>query len=277
MNFRDKITGKFHAARALSLFMRYLRNWPEVWEAFRSGGHGPPLQLRGGSGGGGGGGITLYHEEGDDTFCLFREIFIDRCYTRHGFYRPRPTDVVMDLGANVGFFALFLEWYARGIRVHCFEPGGITRQRLERNINANGLGEFVVVHPFALSDRSGLVHLKTAKLAAQRSIFDNEFVDTAGDQEEVRCISLDEAVELTNAEHIDLLKMDVEGAEIEVVEGADPKTWDRIERVAFEFHDRFRSGCRERVTKVLAARGFKRIEIGMTSHLEGMGLMHASR
>jgi 31-O-methyltransferase len=269
MNLRDRITGKINAARSLSQFIRYVRNWPEVWEAYRSGGPCPPLQLRGG--------ITLYHEEGDDTFCLFREIFVDRCYTRNGFYHPRPTDVVIDLGANVGFFALFLEWYARGIHVHCFEPGGETRTRLERNISANGLGAFVAVHPFALSDRSGVVHLNTAKLAAQRSIFENEFMDTAGDKEEVRCISLDEAVELTHSERIDLLKIDVEGAEIEVAEGADPRTWDRIERVAFEFHDLFRPGCRERVTKILTARGFKRIEVGMTSHLEGMGLIHARR
>src|SRR5262249_32277270 len=135
MRLRDHLRGKLYAARTLAQFASMLENWRAVWDAYRGKAPIPPLRLRGG--------ITLYHEPGDDTFALFREIFLDHCYTRAGFYRPRPADTVIDLGANVGFFALYLQWRARGIRIHCFEPAVETRRRLGHNIEANHLTESV--------------------------------------------------------------------------------------------------------------------------------------
>lgn len=269
MTSRALIQGKIQSLRSLVQFAGYFRNWSEVWSAYRSKKTLPPLQLRKNN-------ITIYHDDRDDAIALFREIFVEECYTFQGFYDPKPSDVVVDLGANVGFFTLFLASRAPGIRVHCFEPGRETRERLTRNVQANGLERTVTIHPYAISGCAGVVHFNTAKNAAQRSIFINEFIND-GESEDVACISLDQVVEMTDVDRIDLLKMDIEGAEIEAVENADPKIWDRIDRVAFEFHDRFRPGCRERVCTVLAKHGFDRIVNLPIPHLEGMGMIHASR
>ncbi|MFO0951608.1 MAG: FkbM family methyltransferase [Isosphaeraceae bacterium] len=251
MRFREWITAKWKAAEALAMFVRSFRNWREVWEAYRRCRPLPTLVLRNG--------MTIQHGPGDDPILLYREIFAGHCYTRGGFYTPRAGDTVIDLGANIGFFAVYLQHVARGVRVHCFEPAGETRARLERNIAANGLGEFVTVYPLAVSDRAGVLTLKGSSLTSHRSIFDRETGTDDGD-ETVQTVSLAEAVALTGAESIDLLKIDVEGAEIEVVDSGDESVWPRVRRVMVEYHDLFRPGCSTRVAEVLRSQEFDAVE-----------------
>src|SRR5437773_6326479 len=115
----QQIAGKWQALSALASQLRYFKNGMEVFRAFRAAQPLPPLQLRSG--------LTLFHGPTDNACSLFREIFVERCYTRDGFYSPAPSDCVMDFGANIGFFAAYLQCAAPGINVHCFEPAASTR------------------------------------------------------------------------------------------------------------------------------------------------------
>ena len=268
-SFIRRVAGKWHAVRVLYEFRRYLKNWRAVWGAYRLGLPAPPLELNGG--------LTLYHDGlEDDAVRLFQEIFVDRCYTRGGFYRPRAGDTVLDLGANIGAFALAMQWQARGVRVHSFEPASDTRARLERNVAENGLGGLVTVHPCAVAGAPGLLRLKRGGIAGHSSLFASRFV-AGGGEEEVRAVGLAEAVALTGSATVDLLKIDIEGAEIEVVEGADTATWAKVRRVAVEYHDLFRPGCRERVCRVLKAQGFPAIETLPEPTTPELGLVRAFR
>ena len=227
----------------------------------------PPFLLRNG--------LTLHHGPNDDAILLFREIFLDRVYSQGGFYSPKSTDTVLDLGANIGFFALWLQSQARGIRVLSFEPAAESRARLEQNIKANGLEASVRVYPFAVSDLSKVVSLRRAESSGHRSLF--ERVTTTEDGENVQAVDLAFAVEQSGVDVIDLLKIDVEGSEIEIVEGASAEVWKRIKRVVIEYHDLFRPGCRERVEVVLKCEGFAHIETLPEPGVPGLGLIRASR
>lgn len=263
----SRLAGKWHAARSLWEFVRAFRNWKDVWAAYRSRGPVPPLEFRSG--------LVLHHGPGDDPFYLFREIFVDDVYLGRGFYDPRPGDTIVDIGANIGAFALMIESRARGARVHCFEPGPSTRETLERNVAANGLGEYVAVHPYAVSDRRGVVELMRADSPVHRSLFANDYA--RGGSDEVETLPLAEALDLAGGGRVDLLKVDVEGAEIEIVEGMDPADWGRVERAVIEYHDFFRPGCRGRVERALGAAGFARIETFEEPTMDGLGLIRARR
>jgi len=264
----DRIHGKWHAAGSLGQFIQYFRNWREVWDAYRSRSPLPPMILRDG--------LTLHHDPADDPILLFRELFVHRCYTRHWFYEPRKEDVVIDIGANIGFFAVSLQWMARGVRVHSFEPAADARARLQRNIDSNGLDAFVTIYPFAVTNAPGAVHLNAAALTGHRSLFDRQSA-TGERGEAVPSITLAQAVEMAGVDRIDFLKIDVEGSEVEIVEGADADTWGRIQRVVVEYHDLFRPGCRERVTQSLSAQGFPNLETLPEPSPEGLGLIRARR
>lgn len=66
--------------------------------------------------------------------------------------------------------------------------------------------------------------------------------------------TLSEVIEREQLEHIDLLKIDAEKAEIDVLEGIRPGDWDRIRAVVLELHDF--GGRGERVGRLLRDRGF---------------------
>ncbi len=263
-----QLLGKLRAAKALAEIIAAFRNWREVWSAYRVRGPLPQFQLRNG--------LTLHHGPDDDPILLFREIFRDRVYTRGGFYRPKSMDTVIDLGANIGFFALWLQGQAQGIRVLSFEPARDNRARLEQNLAENGLQSDVRVFPFAVSDVPKVVTLNRAESSGHRSLFDRVTM-TAEAGEEVEAVDLAFAVGQAGSAIIDLLKIDVEGSEIEIVEGADPEVWQRIKRVVVEYHDLFRPGCRERVEAVFGRAEYANIEVIPDPGVPGLGLIRARR
>ena len=262
----EKVVGKWQASRALATQVRNFENWPAVWSAYRVNKTLPLFRLRNG--------LVLHHVTSDDPIFLFSEIFIQHCYFRPSFYTPTASHTVLDVGANIGFFALYLQSLAPGIRVHCFEPGEDARSRLDTNVKINRLESMVSIYPMAIFDTEATLELKEAAMPAHRSLFANQFVEGARSTT-VQAIPLEKAIELSKSTHVDLLKIDVEGAEIEIVEGADPKCWENIERLVVEYHDLLRPGCKERVTRLLRSRGYRGIHAFETS--PGLGLLQVQR
>jgi len=270
MNIRQKVIGKWQALNSLAEFIRYFSNWQEVWSAYRAGKPLPTLSLRDG-----GNSILIQHGSEDDPIFLFREIFIERSYTPSWFYQPSGGDTVIDVGANIGMFMLYLVWRAPEIRVHCFEPGAKTRTRLEAQVQANCLDRTVSVYPHAISDKAGIATLKLSGNSGHQSFFASDFVGTK--EEVVETLSLQDALEKCGVKEVNLLKIDVEGAEIEILESAPTAVWKRIQRVVCEYHDLLRPGCRERVMKVLAANGFDDIQVQSWSPTDSLGIIYAKR
>jgi FkbM family methyltransferase len=265
---KHRIAGKYRAAAALTEFARYFRNWREVWSAYRAGRRLPPLVFRNG--------LILHHGDADDPIFLFREIFVGACYAGDDFYRPTPADTVLDLGANIGAFALYLQSRARGMTVHCFEPASRTFALLARNVAENNLGATVTPHHVAVSDAPGAVRLKRGRSPINTSMFANDDVDSF-DEESVPCVDLSGAIARAGSDRIDLLKVDVEGAEIEVVSGGDPSDWAKVRRVVLEYHDTFRPGSRDHVASALRDRGFSSVQILPAAHDPRLGYIRASR
>jgi FkbM family methyltransferase len=266
MSTRDFLIGKWWALARLSSFIRYLQNWWEVWSAFRNEKPLPRFVLRNG--------LVLTCGPMDDLASLFREIFVCRCYTR-GFYAPKPGDTVLDIGANVGVFTIFLRWLCPGVRVHAFEPVAETRERLEMNLRANHLTDSVTVHPVAVAAQGGTLTLFHGSKAGHSSVTLSQFSRTQ--QETVPCINLATALQLAGVGPIHLLKIDTEGSEVEIFEGIGPTVLDQIQRVVVEYHGLLRPGSRDLVARALDNAGFSRIEDVPDLPDGQLGLIRASR
>ncbi len=172
------------------------------------------------------GGLTCYAAAHGGELHAFREVFVLGVYERLPQFAPRAGGVVLDVGANIGLFSLR---HARaGARVYAVEPHPEAFARLERNLAANGLGQRVTALPCALGAAEGWARLRGGRATPLTRVIP----DRSG---AVRLRTLDALAAELGLARIDLLKLDVEGAEVEVLRGA-RRVLPMVERLVLEVH-----------------------------------------
>lgn len=193
---------------------------------------------------------------------VYQEIFRDRDHERvAGFLEGIGDGLVVDLGANYGFFALRLKELHPECQVCCVEANPHVFPWLCANLEANGHGEVRALHAAAAGEEGMLDFAFIPELPAisgkglslvDRPWMRDEFIRRT----QVPCITLGRVMETCGPPFregaIELLKLDVEGMELEVLE-AGRSELDRVVRVVVEYHSQ---ALREGVARLLREQGF---------------------
>lgn len=219
-------------------------------------------------------------DSGGDTRFIYGEIFDQRCYERQGVTIGNG-DVIVDVGANVGLFALSVMERCREVMIVCVEPVPHIRACLERNIAESPWREAhdvtilaaasgatngaATISYFPQTPANSTMHTdakrrewativneitfpqlwrQSKRLALlllflfpwRRRVFDRYVAPVLDNAVSVRCDvrTLSETIRQQGLERIDLLKIDVEGAELEVLEDIEEAHWPRIRQLAVE-------------------------------------------
>ncbi len=127
----------------------------------------------------------------------------------------QPGMVVADVGANIGLLTLVMAW-ATGPsgRVIAFEPEAVPRSNLEKMKHLNGLS-WVEVRDQAVGESAGRLTFHVSDIIGHSSLY------ALPDAEEARTVEV-EVVRLDDvapAKRLDVVKIDVEGAELDVLAG----------------------------------------------------------
>lgn len=170
----------------------------------------------------------------------------------------RPGDTVLDVGANLGLvtFVLAAQVGPRGL-VHAFEPIPEMCDLLERGISKNGLRS-VQLHRMALGAETGHLTLSVPREHAGSA----SFVENLGSENcyriRVPVRTLSEVMEEQEARPVRLVKIDVEGFEPQVLDGAkDFFTRTPPDAVLFELWGSGGGDLREHPTiRALAGHGY---------------------
>jgi FkbM family methyltransferase len=121
--------------------------------------------------------------------------------------------VVLDLGACLGYYSLLAA--KAGAKVYAFEPDQRLFPYLVANIERNGFIDDVIAVPKAVSNKTGVIPFFLHDCPELNSLF-----DASGEVNQtvpVECITLDEF--LDEAVVVDLIKMDIQGAELHALKG----------------------------------------------------------
>ncbi|MCC7247120.1 MAG: amino acid adenylation domain-containing protein [Lysobacter sp.] len=202
----------------------------------------------------------IFHLNTSETRFLHEEIFGGDGYLRHG-VRLSDGDCVFDVGANIGMFSMYAATRHAGLRVFAFEP--VPRVCDVLRLNLALLGVDAAIHDCGLSDAPGeaefvfyphnrVVSSSVLDIDATREVvasYLQSATGSAGDIDELldermrgerlrrplRTVS--DIIREHDVTRIDLLKVDVEGAEWQVLNGIDATHWPRIRQVVVEVHD----------------------------------------
>jgi FkbM family methyltransferase len=130
-----------------------------------------------------------------------------------------PGDVALDIGANLGAYSLLLaQWVGSTGHVYAFEPAPDARRGLDRHVRLNRCEDRVTIVPDAMSAARGRAQFRAAGPDGENRLVTTDVVET-GKRIDVRTTSIDEFC-CTHDLAPALIKIDVEGAELDVLKGA---------------------------------------------------------
>lgn len=204
-----------------------------------------------------------------DTRYIYDEIFVNQIYD-HAAMRVPQHPVIMDVGANIGLYAVWAHRRYQPSTIYCYEASPKTFPYLQANVSnlvdsettrvcafnrplASAGGETLTLHQSplvsgisTLLDKSKVTWVQ--QLTASQEIMTHEVVTST--------VSAEIAANAIAA--IDILKIDVEGYFMEVLNGIDDAHYGRICNIVAEIDYAAEAGVTsEQVEKMLVARGYQ--------------------
>jgi FkbM family methyltransferase len=172
------------------------------------------------------------------AYPIFGETWYSRVYDVPGL-PIRAGDVVLDIGANHGFFTCYAA--SKGATVYAFEPVPQSYKRLVANVERNGFANRVTTVQCAVSHTSGSAELLvSASKGGGDSTMDPVFARRSGvpvaESITVECKTLASILDEYAIPSARMCKIDIEGAELDLLSALKAPHRARIQGFAMEYH-----------------------------------------
>lgn len=189
----------------------------------------------------------LLIRKGTTDVKVFEQVYVDRLHEVESVVDPQ---LIVDGGAHIGCVTVFLAQKFPRATILAIEPDAANFELLRRNVAA-----YSNVTPIRAALWSQPAVLAVRNPNAPSWEFQMHPA-SRGDSDKVLGLSVAEILKWTEASRIDLLKLDIEGAERELFAVPGCEAWiERVRQLHIELHDRMIPGCREAVE--LATRPYR--------------------
>jgi FkbM family methyltransferase len=192
----------------------------------------------------------VYLRMDTSDFCAYYDILVAKTkqYSLEGLtFRPAT---IVDAGAHIGMASILFARRYPLAKIIAIEPEPSNFALLLRNTSSY---KNILPVCAALWREDGEVTLGSSSVHPKGA-----FQIVENGETRVRAVTIDTVMRETGIQSIDILKVDIEGSEIEVFASCN---WvDRVHVIVIELHDRVRAGCRRTVET--AARDFRSVERG---------------
>ena len=171
---------------------------------------------------------------GTSDLIVYWQVFVSRYYQIEQDALP-PGCLVIDGGANVGYSSVwFLTNYPQIRKVVAVEPDAANLELARLNLAP--FGDRVQFVQAGIGGKAGYLKLNRSS-SSQGNEFARQFVSAKDSGPDlIKAITLEELAQSSEETCINLLKLDIEGAEIEVFRSASPHFWDTVDLLMLELH-----------------------------------------
>ncbi|MCS5489028.1 FkbM family methyltransferase [Algoriphagus limi] len=195
-------------------------------------------------------GKKLMIRDGNSDIRVFKQIFIDEVY--NFFPDQFEPKIIIDAGANVGYSPIWFKLMFPTSNVLAIEPEGKNFKILERNIS--GIPDIKAL-------KNGLWYEETSLSISNPSSDSWGFrLNTTNSKggNKIESITIPDLITKYSINQIDLLKIDIEGAEYELFKYK-AETWlPYVRMIMLEVHDHIKEGCSSMIDGVVMSMGFSK-------------------
>ncbi len=155
--------------------------------------------------------------------------------------------LILDCGGNIGCSAVYFANKYPGAQIYCLEPQADNFKLLKYNTMF-----YEKVHPMntALWDKETFIKVEDKGFGLAGFM---TFETDSSDSDALKTTTVSKLLEQSGFDEIDLLKIDIEGAEKEVFGAEDIHDWlSKVKILTIELHDRMKRGCSYEVFKAIS-------------------------
>jgi FkbM family methyltransferase len=215
---------------------------------------------------------TRFHVRGAMDIWSIKEAFIDEFYNKYGTPVGEGWSIV-DIGAGIGEFTLYAVQGHPHNMVYAFEPFPTSYTMLQANLLLNQAAG-VEIFKEAIGAESGTLTLDLTP--GEPLKFSTETQGQSGHQLTVPALSLGDAFQKLKLQHIDLLKLDCEGAEYAILFNSPEVVLESISRIVMEYHDEVGGHNHHQLVEFLALKGFQ-VKTRVNDVHTDIGYLYAAR
>lgn len=162
---------------------------------------------------------------------IFHEVWDHERYTAGPVGEVARHGTVVDIGAQIGLFSLYVSRAVQANRIICVEPEPLNFELLAKNISANHIEGATLVEA-AIAGYSGERRIYTSR----SNTGGHGFYARGGSSRLIRAVSLSELFRSSGISACSLLKMDCEGAEMEILENTPDELLSNVSAISVEYH-----------------------------------------
>lgn len=207
----------------------------------------------------------LYFGMGSGELAPYIEIVLNRGYELSSEFIAQENSTILDLGANIGIYSISQGRRLKGGKIFAFEPNPIVFKRLKKNIAANNLFNIFAFNKAVTANTGSVQFCFSKKRTTQGRIIENNIGDCQN--YDVESVTLDDIVESENIKEVDILKIDVEGSEINVLKGGMKKALNLTKNIVLEYHS---NELKDQVISILENKGFRKVMHGLDGGMQGV-------
>jgi FkbM family methyltransferase len=189
-----------------------------------------------------------------NDYGTYWDIYHSPIYDR--FFKPQMGDMVVDAGAHIGIYTLkAAKAVGDGGRVIAVEPEDKNYELLTKNVRINKY-QNVIPAKLALSDFNGKAKLFLKARSCSHSLVGKTWVTPIVGVTEVAVSTLDKFLEKLSVEKVDVLKVNVEGAELNLLKGSEEHLAEgRIFKMVLTTHPPYKQEAND-IDRYLTAFGY---------------------
>jgi len=208
-------------------------------------------------------GIKYITRKNSNDPIIINEIWLYESYTPEFLkdFDINKNDVVLDIGAHIGIFSIFAAKKAKNGKIYSFEPLKNNYILLKKNLKINGIKNVIPINK-AVSNKTSkkMINISNSNTGSSSFVLDEHSGSII-----VQTTSLQKIISDHKLTKINFLKMDVEGAEYEILSNCTKNVLKKIDKISMEVHPLDKNNNEKTLKIFLEKNGFKVIIVRLNS------------